>query len=113
MKIPQSFLDAQAATFCDKLITLLSTVETTNELGGVSLSPGTAVSMHPCNVQIVGDKLTAEEYGLRIGKDIVVTAAELPVETGAFIRYNGLTFRVVEAPKYDAYTRLLAKRVDA
>lgn len=112
MNIPQSFLDAQAAAFQDKLITLLETVATNDALGGVKLSAGTAVSMHSCNVQYVNDKITAEEYGLKIGQDIIVTGSDLPVGAGAFIRYGGITFRVIEAPHYDAYTKLLAVRVD-
>ena len=112
MKIPQSFLDAQAATFYDRLITLLDTDETIDALGGITRSPGTALSMHQCNVQFVSDKLTVEEYGLRIGQDIIVTAATLPIGKGDFIRCGGITFRVVEAPRYDAYVKLLAKRVD-
>jgi len=112
MNIPQSFLDAQAAAFQDKLITLLETVSTNDALGGVTLSAGTAVSMHPCNVQYVNDKITAEEYGLKIGQDIIVTAAALPIGKGDFIRYGGITFRVLEAPQYDAYIKLFAERVD-
>jgi len=111
MRIPQSFLDAQAAAFQDKTITLLEIIMTQGTLGGTIVSPGAPVSEHACNAQYVNDRLTAEEYGLVIGQDIIVTATALPIEKGAFIRYAGTTFRVVEAPRHDSHVKLLAKRV--
>jgi len=111
MQIPQSFRDAQAAAFQDKEITLLETVTARGALGGVTNTPGVDVSAHACNVQVVSDKLTAEQFGLELGRDIIVTAAQLPIEKDAFIRWNGEIYRVEEAPHYDAYVKLLAKRV--
>jgi len=111
MQIPQSFKDAQAAAFQDKSIMLLATITTTGSLGSVTVAPGADVSTHTCNVQFVADKLLAEQYGLELGRDIIVTAASLSIEKGAFIRYASIIYRVVEAPRYDAYVKLLAKRV--
>ena len=113
MQIPQSFLEAQAAAFQDKSITLLATVTTTGSLGSATVSPGADISAYACNVQYVADKLIAEQYGLELGRDIIVTAAALPIEKGAFIRYADVTYRVVEAPRYDSHVELLAKRVVA
>lgn len=113
MRIPASFFAAQATAMQDKSIERLATVESTGALGGVYAAPGEALSSHDCNVQVVSDKLLAEEYGLAIGRDILVTARELPIEKGEFIRYAGQAYRVVEAPKYDAYQKLIAKRVSS
>ena len=113
MRIPNSFFAAQATAMQDKSIERLKTITSTGALGGVYEAPGDAISAHDCNVQIVADRLLAEEYGLAIGRDILVTAQELPIEKGEFIRYAGQNYRVVEAPKYDAYQKLIAKRVSA
>ena len=110
MNIPDSFYTAQAR-LQDKSIDRLATVETTGSLGGVYPSPGEVVSSHACNVQIVTDKLLAEEYGLVIGRDILVTARSLPVEKGEYVRYAGDVYKVVETPTFDAYQKLIAKRV--
>ncbi|MEG1882751.1 MAG: hypothetical protein RRZ24_11130 [Clostridia bacterium] len=111
MQIPDSFKIAQLTAMCDKLVTLLSTVETTGALGGKTKSPGVPVSTHQCNVQVVSDKLLCEQYGLTIGRDILVTAPTLPIEKGRFIRYGGGDYYVVETPQHDAYKKLLAKAV--
>jgi hypothetical protein len=111
MRIPDSFFAAQAAAMQDKVFERLETITSTGELGGVYETPGEAISSHACNVQIVSDKLLAEEYGLAIGRDILVTARELPIEKGEYIRYAEQAYRVIEAPRYDAYQKLIAKRV--
>lgn len=73
-------------------------------------SPGAVVSTHACNVQYVSDKLLVEQYGLTVGKDILVTASTLPVSAGAYIKYNDIVYRVVEAPAHDTHVKLIAKR---
>ena len=111
MYIPSSFQRVQAATFQDKTIYLLETVETEGALGGKTKTYGEAVSGHPCNVQVVRDVQLSEQYGLVIGRDIVVTAGTLDISKDSFIRYGNDVYHVLEAPKYDAYTKLLAKLV--
>lgn len=110
MNIPQSFLDAQAAAFQDKQISLLATVSTTGALGSVTKSPGAVVSTHACNVQYATDKLLVEQYGLVVGQDLIITAGALPIAKDSFISYDGFVFRVVETPQFDSHVKLIAKR---
>ncbi|HWQ98923.1 MAG TPA: hypothetical protein VN538_12645 [Clostridia bacterium] len=110
MNIPQSFLDAQAAAFQDKQISLLATVSTTGALGSVTKSPGAVVSIHACNVQYAADKLLVEQYGLVVGQDLIVTAGALPIAKDSFISYDGVVFRVIETPRSDSHVKLIAKR---
>lgn len=112
MRIPDSFKAAQAAAFQDKHIEHLSTDTHTGTLGGSVTTPGQDVlGSYPCNVQVVTDQLLAQEYGLMVGQDIQATAASLPIQKGEYLRYAGQIYRVVEAPRYDAYQKILAKKV--
>lgn len=82
MNIPESFTRAQAATFQDKTIELLETVETEGTLGGKTKTYGNVVSSHTCNVQVVKDVQLSEQYGLVIGRDIIVTAGDAEYPKG-------------------------------
>jgi len=110
MNIPQSFLDAQAAAFQDKQISLLATVTSSGTLGSVTKSPGAVVSTHTCNVQYAADKLLVEQYGLVVGQDLIVTAGSLPIAKDSFISFAGVVFRVIETPHADSHVKLIAKR---
>lgn len=62
---------------------------------------------------LVTDDLKAQEWGLRVNRDAVMTASSPPpVEEGHFIRYNGQFYRVTGVQPFDAYARYLLKAVN-
>ena len=111
MRIPDSFKAAQRQAFQDKQIEHYKAREIKGNLGSVTREPEDACSgVYSVNVQVVNDALIAQEYGLTIGKSIIVTSSDnLPISKGDYVRYNGCMYLVKETPTYDAYMKLFAE----
>lgn len=114
MKIPDKFKDMQARVFQDKTVEHFLPVSVSGSLGTPTSRPADAPSGgYQVNVMLVTDDLKAQEWGLTVNRDAVMTASfPPPVEDGHFIRYNGQFYRVAGVQPFDAYTLCLLKAVD-
>lgn len=112
MVIPDSFKRAQAI-LQDKTIKCFLPVETKGSLGTVTVKPSAqAYAAFKGNFQIVTDVIKAQEYGLTVNRDAVVTAAhDVGVSPGDFLTC-GSCYRVVGIAKHDSHTKYLLKAVE-
>lgn len=114
MKIPDSFRRAQRAVFQDKTIAWHPAVEITGALGGKYTAPSESpqATYTDVNVQVLSDALVAQEYGLTVGRDILITRSEaLPIPDGDFVEWESGTYRIVAALNHDSHSRLLGEKV--
>jgi len=115
MRIPDSFKAAQAAVFQDKTIAWHAAEQSIGSLGGVYQTPAeeATASYSDVNVQVLSDALLAQEYGLVVGRDILITrSTSLPIPQGDFINWEGATYRVVTNIAHDSHCRLLGEKVN-
>ncbi len=113
MRIPDSFKAAQQAAFQDKTIQHFAAVETAGALGGKTRTPApTPSGSYQVNVRILSDALTAQEYGLRLGRDIQITSSDaLPIPAGEYVKWDGRTYHIVGALPRDSHMLLLGELV--
>ena len=108
MKIPDKFKDIQARVFQDKTVEHFLPISSSGSLGTPTSQPADAPSgRYQVNFMLVTDDLKAQEWGLSINRDAVMTASFPPP-----VRYNGQFYRVTGVQPFDAYTRYLLKAVD-
>lgn len=115
MKIPDSFRRAQRAIFQDKTIAHHPAVDSTDALGGKYKGPTEApkASYTGVNVQVLSDALAAQEYGLRLGMDVLLTCADpLCIPAGDYVQWGAGMYRITAVLQHDSHIRLLGKRVD-
>lgn len=115
MKIPDKFKGMQARVFQDKTIEHFLPVSHSGPLGTPASRPAdTQSGSYQVNFMLVTDDLKAQEWGLTINRDAVMTSSfPPPVKEGHFIRYAGQFYRVTGVQTFDAYTLFLLKAVDA
>lgn len=113
MNIPDSFKQKQAEVFQDKKVEHFLPVETKGSLGTKTATPATTASgEYIVNFQIVTDALKAQEWGLVVNKDAIMTkSVAISVADGDFIKYNGSTYRVCGVLTFDAYIQYNLKSV--
>ncbi len=111
MKIPDSFKEAIANTFMDKEVSLRALVETTGSLGSVTRGPAsTSSGTYSCNLQVISDAITAQEWGLTIGQDAKLTATEaIPCKRGDYLDYKAQVFRIEGILQRDSHQVLMLK----
>jgi hypothetical protein len=110
MKIAQSFLDAQKRVFQDKTIGHYSRTNTKDAEGNVIAGTPTLVSTLEVNVIPISDKVIAEDWGLRLSKDIQITISSTTVITRTdLIKYKNSFYEVVGKDERDAYTALYCR----
>ena len=108
MRISEAFKSAQRATFQDKTIKHRPKVETTGSLGSVTVTPGLVAEMYQVNFQLMSDALVAQEWGLVVARDAIVTSSErLPIEVGDFVEKDGGVYRVIGHPIFDSHDQLM------
>lgn len=112
MRIPNSFKQAQKRVFQDKRIYHMRAKDVVGSLGSIVTEPDPETRRaYTANVQYVSDRMTAEEYGLRIGIDLRITAsAPLCIQKGDYVEFGHNLYRVTETPKYDSYCAYYAAR---
>lgn len=111
--IPVSFKMKQAEVFQDKPVEHYLPVETKGSLGTITTAPATEMSgEYLVNFQMVTDALKAQEWGLIVNKDAIMTkSTAVPVVEGHFIKHNGSTYRVCGILSFDSYTQYNLKSV--
>lgn len=110
MRISDAFKVAQRKTFQDKTIDHRPKVETKGSLGSVTVGPGAVAASYQVNFQLLSDALVAQEWGLVVAQDAVVTSSDpLPIEGGDFVQYSGKVYRVVGRPVFDSHDKLMLK----
>lgn len=108
MNIPDSFKAAQKAVFQDKTISYRPASIATGSLGSKTSSPGTITNTYKVNFQLIRDAVTAQEWGLVIARDAIVTCSDaLPIADGDYIQYAGAVYKVVGRPSFDSHTKLM------
>lgn len=111
MYIPESFRSA-IGVLQDKTLEVLPKTVTQSALGRpVETWGDTATETLHANVQPITDALLAQQFGLTAGTDLRATG-DLPIEKGAFVRFGGHVYKVIENPHFDSHDELLLKRVD-
>lgn len=111
MHIPASFLTAQAAAFQDKTIVHRPKQTNTGALGSVTISPGAASeTTYLVNFQLLNDKLLADEWGLALARDALMTrSTTAPIVAGDYVQYGGVVYLVVGVPSHDSHYKWLLK----
>lgn len=113
VNISASFTAAQQAAFQDKPVKIRPAVEVTGGLGSVSTQAGSVSETVLANFQYVSDKLLAEEWGLTISKDAVMTrTVSCELFKGDFVQYDSTVFRVIEAIRHDSHWKWIMKATD-
>lgn len=111
MRIPGSF-KAAIAVLQDKVLEVLPKTTSQSTLGRPVETWGeTASESFAANVQPITDALLAQQYGLMAGTDLRATGV-FTIGKGAFVRYAGHVYKVIENPHFDSHDELLLKRVD-
>lgn len=111
MQIPGSF-KAAIAVLQDKVLEVLPKTVAQSSLGRPVETWGETVSeSFAANVQPITDALLAQQYGLMAGTDLRATGV-FTIGKGAFVRYDGHVYKVIENPHFDSHDELLLKRVD-
>lgn len=111
MRIPGSFKRA-FVPLQDKTLEVLPKTTTQSTLGRPVETWGeTASESFAANVQPITDALLAQQYGLMAGTDLRATGV-FTIGKGAFVRYAGHVYKVIENPHFDSHDELLLKRVD-
>lgn len=112
MRIPDSFKSAQRA-LQDKTIAWHKAVESTGTLGGKYTTPAEAVERtFQVNARVLSDALQAQEYGLRLGRDMQATASDnLPIPPGDYVEWDGRLYRVVGIVPRDSHVLLLGEAI--
>lgn len=112
MKIPIGFTDTQKAIFQDKKIMYYPAKENKGSLGSIITEPAIeqGITIEGVNVQIISDVLLAQEWGLTVGRDIVITCSiSHHIEKGDFIAYCDDLYVVEGAPHADSHYKYMAK----
>lgn len=110
MRISESFKAAQRATFQDKVIKHRPAVQSTGSLGSVTTGPGAATASYQVNFQLISDALVAQEWGLVVAQDAVVTCSDpLHVANGDYVQYKDKVYKVVGKPDHDSHSKLMLK----
>lgn len=111
MRIPGSFKSA-FVPLQDKTIEVLPKTVAQSSLGRPVETWGeTASESFAANVQPITDALLAQQLGLMAGTDLRATGV-FTIGKGAFVRYDGHVYKVIENPHFDSHDELLLKRVD-
>lgn len=113
MIIPQSFRDAQRKAFQDKTIEHHIKVESAGALGGKTSAPAvTSSGSYQVNLQIVKDALVAQQWGLTVNKDCIITcSSSLPIPVADYVVHGSDTYRVVDSTASDSHITLYGKKV--
>lgn len=110
MRVPDSFKALQQAVFQDKVIQHRPAVQSTGSLGSVTTGPGAATASYQVNFQLISDALVAQEWGLVVAQDAVVTSSDdLPIANGDYVQYKDKVYKVVGKPDHDSHTKLMLK----
>jgi hypothetical protein len=112
MKIPDSFRTAQRA-LQDKIIAWHPAVEQTDARGDSYKEPtAEPAGTYQVNVRVISDALTAQQYGLRLGRDIQITSSDaLPIPEGDFVAWEGRQYRIIGVLPRDSHIMLLGEAV--
>lgn len=111
MRIPESFKKAQKRAFQDKRIehyrrTVMIQDSEGNDIEGAL----TLLNSYVVNLVFISDKVIAEEWGLKLDKDVSVTYSDnYPIEHKDLIKYNGVLYEVIGKPVKDSHTTLYCK----
>jgi len=113
MIIPQSFRDAQKKAFQDKTIEHHARVETVGSLGGKTSAPAVSSSgSYLVNLQVIKDALVAQQWGLTVNKDCIITCSDaLPIPVADYVVHGSDTYRVVDSTASDSHITLYGKKV--
>ncbi len=113
MKIPDSFKAVQRVAMQDKTIAWHRAVEQGDPLRGSYMAPAAnAEESYLVNVRVISDALTAQQYGLRLGRDIQITSSDpLPIPVGDFVLWDERTYRIVGILPRDSHVMLLGEAV--
>lgn len=110
MKIDQAFLDAQKRVFQDKSIGHYTKTNTKDAEGNIIPGTPTLVQSYLVNVLPITDRVLAEDWGLRLSKDIQITfSGTLNVNRMDLIKYKNSFYKVVGKDERDAYTALFCR----
>lgn len=115
MKIPESFKTAQKHAFQDKTVEHYRLSEMTqdsegNDIKGVE----TLVGTYQVNLNYVTDRVVAEEWGLRIDKDINVSYSDLlDIRHNDLIKHNNVLFEVIGKVVKDSHTALYCRSIES
>lgn len=113
MLIDDRFKAIQKAVFQDKTVSLRPAEETVGTLGSVIRTPGAIIGTARVNFQMLSDRLVAEEYGLTVNKDALMTCSDpVGVGKGDYVQYGGAVYLVHETPSFDSHFKWLLRRTD-
>lgn len=113
MNIPASFTKVQQEVFQDKRVEHFLPVLSTGSLGTKTSAPAAEpTAEYYVNIRKVTDALKAQEWGLTVNRDAVMTVSKsLEVNEGDYIRHNNRMYRVVSCITRDAYRLFTLKAV--
>lgn len=113
MKIPESFKKAQKRAFQDKRIEHYRRAEATQDGEGNDIEGAlTLINTYDVNLVFISDRVIAEEWGLRLDKDVSVTYSDnYPIEHKDLIKYNNVLYEVIGKPVKDSHTALYCKSI--
>lgn len=111
MLITDSFKDAINRTFMDKTVKYRPAVEVVGGLGSVVIKPADiSAGSYKCNVQVLSDAVTAQEWGLTVGQDLKLTTTEpIPCERADYLDYSGKVYRIDGIIERDSHQVLMLK----
>lgn len=108
MQISDMLKNIQRNLFQDKEIAHRPKVETKGSLGSITVGPGAIAQTYPVNFQLISDALMAQEWGLVVAQDAVVTSSDpLPIELSDYVQHGGKVYRVVGHPVHDSHDKLI------
>lgn len=113
MKIPESFKKAQKRAFQDKHIehyqrAVMTQDSEGNDIEGIL----TLLNSYDVNLVFISDKVIAEDWGLRLDKDVAITYNDdLPIQHKDLIKYNNEYYEVIGKPITDSHTKLFCKLI--
>lgn len=107
MLLPSTFTEQVAKTFYDKPLSVLETIETTDEEGGVTKET-TTTGQILANVRFTSLGVLQEELGLTEKIDISATCRPTEmVEVGQQLEYDGRRYLVTDVLPRDSHKLIL------
>lgn len=109
MLLPSNFTSLIADTFYDKTVSILSKTTTTTD-GWVDENASTVTSTFKANVQFSRLGEIQSELGLTEQVDISMTCADVAVEVGDLVSYDGVTYRLMAVLPFDSHLKVVGTK---